>query len=86
MLERHNVTLTLKLFQQTTSAGLLAWNIENGNLDTNQTVDFFNLINQVWKTINVNWVGKNIRFNVKFSAPIYPHDFRLQFLTTLPLG
>ena len=70
-LERQNVTLALKIFHETTSAGLLAWKIENANLDTDQTVDFLNLINQVWKTFNVNWVGKNIRFNDKFSAPTH---------------
>ena len=83
LLERQNVTLALKISHETTSAGQLAWNIENGNLDTNQTEDFPNLINQVWKTINVNWVGKNKRFNDKSSAPIYPHDFRLQFLNNV---
>ena len=82
-LERQNVTLALKIFHETASACLLAWKIENGNLDTDQTVDFLNLINQVCKTFNVNWVGKNIRFNDKFSAPIYPYDFRLQFLNNV---
>ena len=61
-LERQNVIFALKIFHETTSAGLLSWKMENSIVNINQTVEFLNLINQVWKTFNVNWVGKDIRF------------------------
>ena len=79
-LERQNVSLALKIFHESTSAGLLAWKMENKIVNNNQTVDFLILINQVWKTFNVNWFGKDIRFKDEYLAPIYPGDFRLQFL------
>ena len=71
-LEKQNVSLALKIFHETTSAGLLSWKMENSIVNINQTVEFLNLINQVWKTINVNWVGKYIRFKDDYLAPIYP--------------
>ena len=69
-LERQNVNLALKVFHETTSAGLLAFKIDKNAVNENQTVEFINLINQVWKIFNINWVGKDIRFNDDLLAPI----------------
>ena len=57
--------------------------MEKDIIHTNQTVEFLELINQVWKLFNVNWVGKDIRYKDGYSAPIYPGDFRLQFLNNI---
>ena len=69
-LERKNVSFALKIYHETI-AGLLAWKMENNTLHTNQTVQFLEIINKVWKIFNVNWVGK-----------IYDlmTNFQLQFL------
>ena len=82
-LERQNVSFALKIYHETTIACLLAWKMENKTLHTNQTVQFLEIINKVWKIFNVNWVGKNIRFNDEYSAPISPSDFRLTFLNNV---
>ena len=37
----------------------------------------------IWEIFNVNWVGKNIRFNCESSATISPSDFRLTFLNNV---
>ena len=46
----------------------------------NQTVEFLNLINTIWDIFNVNWVGKDIRFNNPNLAPLRSSDQRLSFL------
>ena len=79
-LERQNVKLALGVFNESTSAGLLAYNLEKNIVDKTQTVEFLKLINDVWKIFNVNWVGKNIRFNDEMSAPLCLNDSRLLFL------
>ena len=57
--------------------------MEKDIIHTKSTIEFLELINQVWKLFNVNWVGKDIRFKDEYSAPIYPGDFRLHFLNNL---
>ena len=79
-LERQNVNLALRVFYESTSAGLLAYNLEKNIVDKTQTVEFLKLINDVWKMFNVNWVGKNICFNDEMSAPLCLNDSRLLFL------
>ena len=64
-LERQNVNLALKIFHESTAAGLLRYAISHKI--THQTFEFLNLINKVWNIFNVNWVGKNIRFNAWLS-------------------
>ena len=39
-----------------------------------------NLINTIWDIFNVNWVGKDIRFNNPNLAPLRSSDQRLSFL------
>ena len=77
-LERQNVSLALKIFHETTSASLLAWKLEN-NIVVTQTVE----LSKVWKLLNANWVGKNIRFKDDYLAPIYPADLRLQYIRNI---
>ena len=52
-------------------------------MDTSQTVEFIDIISKVRKIFNVNWVGKNIRFKDDYLAPIYPADFRLQYISNV---
>ena len=52
-------------------------------MHTNQTEQFLEIINKVWKIFNVNWVGKEIRFNDEYSATIFPSDFRLTLLNNV---
>ena len=65
-LERQSVNLALKIFHESTSAGLMAFNIDRNIASKHQTVDFLKLINDIWRMFNVNWVGKAIRFNDDF--------------------
>ena len=71
------------MFHETTSAGLLAWKLENNIVGTTQTAEFLDIISKVWKIFNVNWVGKNIRFKDDYLAPIYPADLRLQYISNV---
>ena len=77
---RQNVKLALRVFNESTSAGLLSYDLEKNIVDKTQTVEFLKLINDVWKMFNVNWVWKNIRFNDEMSAPLSLNDSRLLFL------
>ena len=79
-LERQNVKLALKVFHESTAAGLSSFNHENKTGENCHTVEFINLINQIWNIFNVNWVGKDIRFNNPLLAPLHLNDQRLSFL------
>ena len=79
-LERQNVKLALKVFNGSTAAGLSSFNHEYKTGGVNQTVEFLNLINTIWDIFNVNWVGKDIRFNNPNLAPLRSSDQRLSFL------
>ena len=79
-LEKQSVNLALKIFHESTSAGLMAFNIDRNITSKHQTVDFLKLINDIWQMFNVNWVGKAIRFNYYFCSPIFPNDSRILFL------
>ena len=79
-LERQNVNLALRIFHESTAAGLSSF-INHANIGKPlQTVDFLNFINHIWSIFNVNWVGKDIRFNNPYLAPLHYNDGRLLFL------
>ena len=79
-LERQNVKLALKVFHESTAAGLSSFNHENKTGENCHTVEFINLINQIWNIFNVNWVGKDIRFNNPLLAPLHLNDQKLSLL------
>ena len=79
-LERQNVNLALRIFHQSTYCGLTAFKIEKGIENDNQTVEFLKVIRNIWDVFNVNWVGKDVRFNNEHSAPLSPNDSRLTFI------
>ena len=79
-LERQNVKLALKILHESTYCSQTTFKIEKGIIENNQTVEFLNLISNIWDVFNVIWVGKNIRFNNCYSAPLYPNDSRLSFI------
>ena len=82
-LERQNVNLALKIFHESTAAGLSSFyneNTANEHRHTAHTVNFIHLINKIWNIFNVNWVGKDIRFNNPNIAPLHLNDPRLYFL------
>ena len=78
-LERQNVGLALKIFHESTAAGLSSFYKENTN-DYRHTVNFILLITKIWNIFNVNWVGKDIRFNNPNFAPLHLNDPRLSYL------
>ena len=79
-LERQNVNLAMRIFHESTAAGLSSF-INHTNIGKpHQTVDFLNFINHIWSIFNVNWVGKDIRFNNPYLAPLHHNDERLLFL------
>ena len=79
-LERQNVNLALKIFHEATYCGLTTFKIEKNIIDNNQTVEFLNLISNIWVVFNVDCVGKDVRFKNDYSAPLYPNDSRLAFI------
>ena len=82
-LERQNVNLALKVFHESTAAGLSSF-INHTNIGkTHQTVDFPNLISNIWSIFNVNWVEKDICFNNPYLAPLRHNDEILLFLESI---
>ena len=79
-LERQNVNLALKIFHESTAAGLSSFYNENTTNENRHIVKFILLINKIWNIFNVNWVGKDIRFNNPNFAPLRLNDPRLSFL------
>ena len=69
-LERQNVNLALKIFHESTTAGLSSFYNDNTTYE-NHTAKFINLINKIWSIFNVNWVGKDIRFKNPNFAPLH---------------
>ena len=79
-LERQNLNLALKIFHESTAAGLSNFYNEDTTNENRHTVKFILLINKIWNIFNVNWVGMDIRFNNPNFAPLHLNDPRISFL------
>ena len=77
---QQNVNLALKIFHESTAAGLSSFYNENTTNENRHIVKFIHLINTIRNIFNVNWVGKDIRFNNPNFAPLRLNDPRLSFL------
>ena len=67
-LERQNVGLTLRVFNESTAAALQL-HASRENLSS-QTSEFISLITNIWKIFNVNTPNKGFRFNDTNSMPL----------------
>ena len=76
-LERQNVKLALKIFDESTLAAISLRNEANHN---SQTEDFINIILKLWKIFNINGPNKDLRFKDDFSRQLFQNDERFSFL------
>ena len=78
--ERQSVKLALKVFNESTIAGLKIQNdARNPNFQT-QTAEFVSIILDIWKIFNVSTPQKGTRLNDALSKPLVKDDPRLLFL------
>ena len=79
--ERQNVSLALRVFDESTAAALNVNHQSRYQLSTNsQTADFITIMCNVWKLFNINAPNKGILLNGKFSIPLTNNDTRFSFL------
>ena len=81
-LERQNVSLALRVFDDSTAAALA---IQDSSRQTfnYQTSDFIKIITRVWKIFNVNTHVKGIHLKDEYSMPLRYNDARFSFLSHL---
>ena len=80
-LERQNVKLALKIFDESTLAAISLRNEANHN---SQTEDFINIILKLWKIFNINRPNKDLRFKEDdFSRQLIQNDERFSFLSRI---
>ena len=78
-LERQNVGLALRVFNESTAAALQL-HASRENLSP-QTCAFISLITNIWKIFNVNTPNKGFRLNDTNSMPLRNNDVRFSFLS-----
>ena len=79
--ERQNVSLALRVFDESTAAALNVNHQSRYQLSTNsQTADFITIMCNVWKIFNINTPNKGILLKDKFSIPLTNNDTRFSFL------
>ncbi|KAI6658772.1 hypothetical protein LOD99_15097 [Oopsacas minuta] len=80
-LERQNVSLALRIFDESTAAALNVSYQSRYQASTNsQTADFITIICNVWKIFNINTPNKGILHKDEFSVPLTYNDTRFMFL------
>ncbi|KAI6651128.1 Transposable element P transposase [Oopsacas minuta] len=80
-LERQNVSLALRIFDESTAAALNVSYQSRYHTSTNsQTADFITIICNVWKIFNINTPNKGILHKDEFSVPLTYNDTRFMFL------
>ncbi|KAI6655342.1 Transposable element P transposase [Oopsacas minuta] len=80
-LERQNVSLALRIFDESTAAALNVSYQSRYHTSTNsQTTDFIAIICNVWKLFNINTPNKGILHKDEFSVPLTYNDIRFMFL------
>ena len=78
-LERQNVGLVLRVFNESTAAALQL-HASRENLSSHTSV-FISLITNIWKIFNVNTPNKGFRLNDTNSMPLRNNDVRFSFLS-----
>ena len=79
-IERQNVKLVLKVFNDLTVAALKLQNELSNQEDRNNTHDFVEMLLQLWKLFNINSPLKGKRLNDDTSRPLTYQDERFPFL------
>ena len=69
-LERQNVNLALRIFHESTAAGLSIFHNEITKNENRHIVKIIHLINKIWNIYNINCAGRDIRFNNPNFAPL----------------
>ena len=78
-LERQNVGLALRIFNDSTSAAL---QLKRSKKELSvQTSEFISLITRIWKIFNVGTPNKGVRLNDTDSQPLRNNDTRFIFLS-----
>ena len=78
-LERQNVNLALRIFNDSTSAALKIQNDLHSD-SINDTSNFVDVMSKVWKIFNINTPYKHVRLNDEYSRPLTDKDWRFVFL------
>ena len=78
--ERENVKIVLKVFNELTVAALKLQNELFNQKDRNNTHDFVEMLLQPWKLFNINSPLKGKRLNDDISRPLTYQDERFSFL------
>lgn len=80
-LERQNVNLALKLFDEKLPTALNEFAIQMRNSNFNDTADFITIVAKLWKILNVKTCNKGLRKKDDSSLPILSdNDERVMFL------
>ena len=82
-LERQNVSLALRIFDDSNVAALTIHQSHLDQIDQIQTHKFIKLINRVWKIFNINTPWKGCRLNDQDSLPLKINDSRFEFLSSI---
>ena len=78
-MERQNVKLALKIFNQSTIAGLQIQNDSRDDVFKTQTAEFISIILKIWKIFNDSTPQKGTRLRDEFSKPLVRDDPRFSF-------
>ena len=86
VIERQNVKLVLKVFNELTLAALKLHNELSNQEYRNSTHDFVEILLQLWKMFNINSPLMGKRLNDYMSRPLTYQDERFSFLDVLLSG
>ena len=78
-LERQNVSLAHRVFNESTAAALTIQNSSRLKFKSD-TVDLVTIISNVWKIFNINTPNQGIRLNDDLSLPLVNNDPRFHYL------
>ena len=81
-LERQNVNLALRVFNESTSAALKIQNDSRSEFK-NDTPYFIDIINKIWKIFNANSPFKHVHLKDEFSSPLTEDEWRFSFLNLI---
>ena len=81
-LERQNVTLALRVFDNSTASALKVCCFSEPHSDTHfHTAEFITIICDIWKMFNINTPYKGIRLNDELSHPFVLNDPRFNYVS-----
>ena len=81
-LERQNVNLALRIFNDSTCAALKIQNDLHPD-SINDTSNFVDVMSKIWKIFNINTPIKHVRLNDEYSRPLADKDWRFVFLDSV---